>query len=162
MNYIGKETLVEIGGKKYKLSRFTRGIVRQFMDWADKELGNPLLEIKDVIQDFPPNVQEIMVKDAMNRKAQRRSFHSPDVQALLSSPEGVMKLLSFLFQQHQPELSDDDVAGLYDLSIAEHGGEEYLSDKIAECAGKMPKDESALEREYLQEHGLLHQPEKKG
>lgn len=160
MNHIGRETTVEVNGKKYRLSRFTRKILRSFLDWANVELGNPLDAIKDRLAGFPPHLQEMIVKDALEQARLRRSVNSPEVQSLLATPQGSMKLLSLLFQQHHPELTDADVEAIYDACATEHG-ESYLEKKIVEASGQMPKDESEIEREALQEAGLLP-GEKKG
>lgn len=158
MRHIGKETSVTINGKQYRLSRFTRKVLRDFLEWADKQLGDPLDAIKDKLAGFPPNVQEYLVKDALERASLRRSINSPEVQALMATPEGIMKILSLLFQQHQPGLTDADVEDLYETLVEEmgqHEAEEYLSNAIVEASGRMPVDETQTERAFLQEKGLL-------
>jgi hypothetical protein len=159
---IGKETYVEIGGEKYKLARFDRRIYDQFLQWADKQLGHPLDAIKDKLASFPPKIQEIMVRDALDRAALRRSISSPEVQALLATPEGCMKLLALLFQKHHPELTDRDVENLYEKAVEEHGPN-YIENKLGEAQGVTPKAETEREKAALVAVGALKpDSEKKG
>lgn len=157
MEYIGRSVTVDAGGKKYTLSRFTRKVLRQFLDWADKELGDPLEQVKAKLAGFPPNIQELMVREAIQSAKLRRSINSPEIQALMSRPEGVMKILALLFQQNHPELSDRDVEAVFDQCAEEHG-EGYLERKILEASGQAPKDEEAVTSEFLGTEA----PEKKG
>jgi hypothetical protein len=146
--YIGRNIAVEIGGRKYVLSRFTRKVLRAFLDWADKELGDPLEAVKGKLAGFPPNIQELMVREAIQAAKLRRSVDSPEVQALMQRPEGVMKILALLFQANHPELTDRDVEALFDQAAQEHG-ENYLERKILEASGQIPKDEDQTTREFL-------------
>jgi hypothetical protein len=143
MDYIGSEPLIEVNGKRYRLGRFTRKVLKQFLSWADEELGNPLEQVKGQLAGFPEHIQEIMVRDAIDRAKLRRSINSPEVQALLTTPEGAMKILALLFQQHQPALSDRDVERIYDECCDQHGPG-YLEKKIAAAGGTIPRDEEAI------------------
>jgi hypothetical protein len=153
---IGRETTIEIGGKKYKLSRFDRLILEQFLDWADKHLGHPLDQIKDKLKDFPPDIQRFMIQEAMSKMALRRSFNSPEVRALLVTPEGSMKLCCLLFQRYQPDLTDKDVEKLYEAACDEHGYG-YMEKVITRSEGVMPIPDSDIERETLIEFGLVEE-----
>jgi hypothetical protein len=138
MDYIGKETFVEVGGQKYKLARFDRNILEGFIEWAGKELPSPLEVIKAHIKDFTPRQQELMIKEAVAGARSKLSLNSPEVQNLLGTPKGVIKVTSLLFQRHHPELTEKDVERIYDQCEQEHG-DDYLWKKIEVASGRFPQ-----------------------
>lgn len=161
MRHLGTEVEITVGGKKYKLSRFSRKIVKQFIDWAQTVLPDPLTLVKDKLKDFPPNVQEIIVKDALANARMRRSVNNPEIQALMTTPEGGMKLLSLMFQAHHPNLTDAEVEAIYEQIGLEYG-EGYLESKLVQAAGEMPVDDAEAERQVMQEAGLIPAPFRPG
>ncbi len=131
MNHLGTATDLEIGGKTYTLARFTRRIMRLYLDWADKVLPDPIQAIKASLDGFPPHLQELMVRDALDRSRLRRSFNSDEVQQLLQTPEGVFKLFSLLISASHPELTESQLEDLFDTFLKEQAdkgadGEEAL------------------------------------
>lgn len=156
MQHLGTEVELEVSGQKYRLSRFSRKIVRQFIDWAQTVLPDPLAIVKDKLRDFPANIQEIMVRDALAQARMRRSVNNPEIQALMTTPEGGMKLLALMFQAHHPDLSETQVEEIYEACAREHG-EGYLERKLVQAAGEMPVNEREAEREVMTEAGLLRQ-----
>lgn len=157
-NYIGKETYIEVNGKKYRLSRFTQSIGEAFLSWADKRLGNPLDKIKGTLAGFPPEVQKILATRAYEEASKPRTLSSDDVQSLLQTYEGGLKLIGLLLQRYNPELTDSQVKDVYESCSEEHG-EDYLAGKIKEASGIVPKDDKEREKEALIERGAL-EPER--
>jgi hypothetical protein len=145
LEHLGTEPIIEVGGKTYKLSRFTRGILRQFMDWAEKQLGDPLDAIKHKLDGFSPAIQELLVRDAVNASKHRRNIQSPEIQALMQTEEGGIRLLTLLFNKHHPELTEAQVGELFDQCLIEHG-QDYFANKLAEASGVIPDDEATLKK----------------
>lgn len=156
---IGREAIIEVGEKTYRLARFDRDVLERFIDWADTKLPNPLALLKDQLSDFPPAIQEMMVREAMHRASLKRSYNSPDVQSLLHSPIGGYKVFHLLLYKHHPELTERESRDIYDDASREHGVN-YIPNKIAVAEGQMPIPESAVEKQVMVEAGVL--AEKKG
>lgn len=146
MNHIGRETYVECEGKKYRLTRFTRRLVAAFLDWSETVLPNPYDEIKGKLEGLPEFAQQLIVKDAIERAKLRKSLNSPEVQSLMGTDKGLMKILHLLFSTHHPELTVDDAGRIYDACLDEHGAD-YLPKKIAEASGVAP-DEAEGEGDF--------------
>src|SRR4051812_8955837 len=122
-HHIGRPTTIEANGRTYTIGRFTRNILFRFMDWAEAQIPDPLDDLKTKITGFPPHIQELMVKDALQKSRVRRSVQSPEVQQLLGTPEGAIKILQLLLSKNHPELSESEVGDIFDSMIEEHGGE---------------------------------------
>ncbi len=134
MNHIGRETYVEVEGRKYRLSRFTRKLVSAFLDWSEAVLPNPFDAIKGKLDGLPEFAQQLIVKDAIEAAKLRKSLNSPEVQALMGTDKGLMKIICLLFSTHHPELTVEDASKIYDDCLEEHGAD-YLPKKIAEASG---------------------------
>lgn len=144
MNHIGRVTEIVVGEKTYKLSRFTRKILARFIDWADKTLPHPLAELKQHIDGFPEPIQKLLVEEALEKHRLRKSINNPDIQALMQTNEGLLKVLCLLFQEYNPGMTDDEVADVFDRCVLEHG-EDYLPEKIQQATGvlEIPESEGA-------------------
>ncbi len=160
MEHLGKEVIIEVNGRKYRLSRFTRRIANEFLDWADKYLGSPLARAKEHIKDFPEHLQAIIVKDALELARMRRSITSPEIQNLLATPEGSTRLFYLLFKDHQPTMTEAEVDNVCNDYTVENGLE-GLGVLFSVAAGRMPKPESEAEKEALQSMGALPSSEEK-
>ena len=134
MSHIGRETYVEVGPNRYRLSRYTREMDEQFVKWAMSTLPDPLEQAKKDIQGFSPEIANMIVREALATKRKRDTGMSEDVQAIRSSQKGQWKMLSLLFQKHNPELSERDVGNVFDEILEQHG-EEYLVTKLQEAMG---------------------------
>lgn len=154
MQHIGQETVIEVGGTKYTLSRFSRSLLKKFIEWADTQLGNPLDQVRDKLAGFPVAMQEIIVKDALERQRLRKSVNSPEIEAIMQSPDGVTYLLHLHLKQHHPDLTYHDAESLYDRATIEHGLT-YIEQALANCAGRMVETESEAEKRALREMGAL-------
>lgn len=158
MHHVGIDTFIEVDNKKYKLSRFERKEHRKFLDWADKVIPDPFELIMGRLESFPPALQEILVKEALQYAKMRLTMLSPEVQNLLQTSEGGIKLLEVMLQRHHPELTTAEVENIYDRCQEEHGPD-YLISKVAEVSGRLPVTETEAEREKYEELGLT--PKKK-
>jgi hypothetical protein len=158
---IGKEPVLEVAGKKYKLARFDRAILGQFLQWAKGKIPHPLAAIKDVLPYLTPEDRKFAIGKAMDDAKAYLSFDSEEVRALLASAEGSMKLLCLLFQKHHPDLTDKDVENLYEKAQEEHGVG-YFEGKIAEAQGEIPVPKSEAQKKALEDLGVLKPEKKKG
>jgi hypothetical protein len=159
---IGKETVIEVGGKKYVISRFERHIADSFLTFVRKVTPDPLDLVREKLKGFPEAIQHRMIDKAMEKAARPIGYGSPEYQAVLSTPEGSYHLLYLLLKKHHPELSEKDVIALYDQSVAEHGFG-YIERLMSEAEGTLPTNEADVKRQTLEGFGLIEaEPEKKG
>ena len=144
------------------MSRFTRKVLRQFTEWASTKIPNPLETLRNQIAGFTPELQQIIIKDALGKgiieKARMRlDPMGEEVQDLLGTPEGQSYLVFLLALQHQPNTTEREVEELLAACEQEHGSH-YIAVKMGQVTGKLPIDESEAERLFLIEAGLLPAP----
>lgn len=151
--HIAREVDLEVGDKTYRLARFTRKHLVEWMDFANKKLGDPLLEVKKQLDGFPLEIQKLLVEEALDRKRRRQDFSSPEIQALFSSNEGILKAICLLFKKHQPDMTPADVEAVFDEALEQHGVE-FFQKVFSTTMGSTPKSEDEIQAELLE-------PEKK-
>jgi hypothetical protein len=134
MQHIGKETFVEVNNSRYKLSRYTRELDGEFTKWALEQLPDPIEQARTQIRGFPPEVQQVIIKDALEQKRKRDAGVSDEVLLMKNSDKGMWKILCLLFQKYNPELTERDVANIFDECLQQHG-KDYLADRISEAQG---------------------------
>lgn len=134
--HLGRDIPFTLAGKTYTLSRFTRRILNDFLEWADAVLPHPLDELKGRLDGFPKDVQEMLVKDAVANARLRKSVTNPEVNRLMNSEQGAFKVLHLLLAKHHTDLTEDDVWDIYLGCVREHG-DEYLLKKIAAAQGQL-------------------------
>lgn len=157
MLYTGKDTPLVVDGKRYMLSRFTRALEDEFVEWAKSVLPNPIAVIGAGLSKLPANVQEMLVKEAVAKACALQSFFNPDIQSLVGTPAGSVKLFSLLLRKYQPELTEDDVINL----IGKAGRDEDLKKAFRQVYGTVPEDEGEKDIQVMSDMGLI-EPEKKG
>ncbi len=140
MSHIGQETYVEVGSNRYKLSRYSRELDDLFMKWATALLPDPIAEAREQIKGFPPDLQKLIVSEAIEAKRKRDAGISDEVNQMRGSNKGMWKVLCLLFQKHHPELTERDVGNIFDECLIEHGPD-YLVDKITEAQGTVKKSD---------------------
>src|SRR5262245_43027442 len=106
--HIGREQEIQALGRTWRLSRFTRALWAQFLEWARKVIPNPLDVIKPHLKDFTVEQQNLLVEKAGERALNHLQENGKDTQALLNSADGAAYLLYLLLQQHHPEATLDD------------------------------------------------------
>lgn len=137
-NHIGKETFIEVGGKRYKLSRWTRELDNQFVEWALAQLPDPVEEARKNMKGFPEHCQAIIVKEALEVKRKRDTGVSEEIGDIRTSQKGAWKVLCLLLQKHYPDMTERDVGNLFDQCLEEHGAD-YLQEKVEESQGVVKK-----------------------
>ena len=146
--HIGREVTLNISGKDYTFARLDRKAHQAWMAWADKKLGCPLAEARKQMEGFPPHIQEVLFKDALERKKLRSNLESPDYQNLMKTWDGAMKFMVLLLKKHHPELTEEQVEEIYDAAIEELGPD-FLHDLKAEAEGKPPANPQARKEAAL-------------
>lgn len=155
----GIETDIEIGGKKFTLSRFSYEHQIEFLDWANKELGDPVENIAKIYKLFPEaHIQTALVNKAIEDAKIKRTMDSPEVWALQKTPQGSAKLMVMLLRKHHSELTPAQIDELVWRCNLEHGPEYFLT-KLRRCFGQIPQTEEQVTDQFLQEKGLLKQDE---
>lgn len=117
MNYIGKETTIKVGDKEYKLSRLSRSIMREFVEWAKTLLPDPLEAALDAVKQLSGHLelQQLLVKEALNERKSYLDFRSPEIQELLDTFDGQVKMVQLLLKKNHPNLNEDDC---FDIALA--------------------------------------------
>ena len=151
---LGSQVEVMIGGRSITFSRFTRKILRAFFDWAVSVLPNPLDEARKQIKDFPIDIQKMIVADALERSKNLRTLNNPDVQALIQTPEGSMKIIELLVREKHPHFTSQEVEDLYEQGLVEYGSH-YFPKIFSMATGTMSVDEEKVIKEELIKMGVL-------
>lgn len=121
--YIGKETAVEVNGKTYTLSRMTRKILNEWLEWAEPQLVNPLDVVKGHLDGFTKEQQDLIIKEALKAARQRRDVTSPEVQGFMSTPAGMTHLVQLLLKDHHPDVTEDEA-----FEVAQAKGDDFRDD----------------------------------
>lgn len=113
-----------VNGKQYT-AKIDDRVLSLFLNWANEVLPNPLDKLKD-IGNLPASVQEIITRDALDCLKNRRNVESPEIAALLRTPEGARKIACLALQRCEV-LTDDEADKIIDASIDEHGSDSALT-----------------------------------
>ena len=111
---------LSVKGETYKLPSKT-WVCKEFLAWNKSKEVDPLIAAKDLIKDMPPNLQEIIVRDALEERKKIQSPSNEDLKARLMTAEGLEKFLSLLLTKYQPELTSEQVWAIHDGACEEHG-----------------------------------------
>lgn len=135
-NYIGKEQTITVSGKQYKLCRLTRSIMREFAEWAKALIPNPLDVVAEKLPQFDkyPHLQEIMVKDAVAKSKTYGDFNSPEVQAVMNSMDGQIKMTTLLLKPNHPDITEDEAFQIA-MQFQEEHGEDFRKPDDSTSAG---------------------------
>ena len=128
--HIGQEQTIKVNGRDWRLSRWTRAIWREWLEWAKKQIPDPVEECAKILDKFPKDLQEKMVTWALEKKSRVLSLGSPEVNALFDDPEGTCHLLYLLLKKHQPDATEDDAMDVFNAL-----GQEVLNKHFDLAAG---------------------------
>src|SRR4051794_26685087 len=117
-----------INNKAYKLRSVDAAFYGELTDWATKQLPDPFdkLPPPDKLARYSPAQQEYLLGQAFREARTPKTLASPEVQAVLGSPEGIKQQLRLVFGA---ELTGDQLWELHLQAIKEHGPE-YLQQVI--------------------------------
>jgi hypothetical protein len=150
----GQEQSIEVNGKTYILSRLTRAIMSEFVQWAKSQLPNVLDVISERIDKFPKDLQELMVKEAVKNSRMQLDFYSDEIQLLMNSPDGLTKMTELLLRKHHPDIQEDE-AWEVAMQITEKILEspDGASKSADESTGSIPDVESSTQPDLLTDEG---------
>lgn len=155
---IARETTIEVGGNTYRLARFDREILENFLDWADTKLPNPIAAIAGQLKGLDAETKELVVRAAVEKASSRRCITNPDVQSLMRSFDGAYHLFYLLLHKHQPDLTEQEAGKIHEACFEEHGPK-YVDRKMSIVSGEVPQTESEVERQVMIEAGVLQKKE---
>lgn len=154
--------MIEVGGKRYTLSRMDRTIADRFLDFVRKRQPDPFEQVRQNLKGFPEAIQHRMIDRAMDKASKIIGYSSPEYEETLETPEGSYHMLWLLFQKHHPDVSEKEVIDIVTQTVEEHGLG-YVGQKMKETQGVLPVNENDVKEKTLVEFGLLEAaPEKKG
>lgn len=106
--HIGREQVLEIAGRKWKLSRWERRIWWELLQWARPQIPDPVETIAKHLDKLPDKLASYAVDKALAASRTFLSVNSPEVDSLLESLEGMVKVLHLLLLEHQPSITEDE------------------------------------------------------
>lgn len=139
MEHIGREQTVEIGGKTYKLSRLTRKMWKAFLAFARDLLPDPLEVVKKALDGFSVEIQEKLVKEALDKATLYLDLFSPQVGSVLSSIEGQSYLFYLLIRDNH-DVTEEEATNLFFALINEFGRDK-LDTLLVNAAGIIPESQ---------------------
>lgn len=149
MRHLGVEQTIKHDGKPYRLSRFTRRLLRLWLEWANSQIPSPLALAQDHFGTF--GSPDVLVSVAADLMQHRYSFNDEAVWELWHQEEGVRHAVSLLFETHHP---DADARAIVDsLPINQ------VQDLLAKANGVPPVDPFEVERQYYASLGWLPEQE---
>lgn len=126
-NHVGREQIINVGGKDYKLSRLRRKEWSAFHAWAEALLPNVLDVLASNIEKYPANLQPIMASEAVqlvNEPIERRTS------VLIDTPSGWAKIVHLLLQENHLDVTEDEA---WDVAVAI---KQEMWDVIARAEGR--------------------------
>src|SRR5688500_1980875 len=96
MTHTGIEQVLPINGKLYKFSRFTRGILRKWIEWGITQIDDPWPRIIEALDALPLDALDLAEQQARNWK----SLDNPALRTLYTSQAGTQKILALLLEKY--------------------------------------------------------------
>jgi len=132
-NHLGRESELTALGRTWRISRWTRKIWNDWLDWAKTVLPDPVDTAQKRIEKWPAHLQAEVARDALDRANMGLSIGSRPVSALMDSPEGACQLLYLLLKKHQPDVTEDDA-----MDILMEVGLEAVQKRFDRASGTPP------------------------
>ncbi len=115
MLHTGCIQVIEIEGKRYKLSRLTRGLMKKWLVWADSQLDNPLVIASRNISKCANNqIKELLIDMTSAMATKRFSFFDPPIMSLWSDYNGQFKLFCLLLEEFHFEIPNKECKVIFD------------------------------------------------
>jgi len=131
MPFLGREQEIDVLGRRWKVGRWTMGVWRELLEWARPQIPNPLDAIAKHLNSFSLDAQKYAVDQALDASRSFLSIGSPEIQSVLNSLEGGVRLLWLLLKTHQQNATEDDA---YQVAMAL--GRDRLAAILAAAMGK--------------------------
>lgn len=148
MNHVGREQTIRLDGRAYRLSRFTRGLFRLWIEWAKTVVPDPRDGLDAYLFRFPAHVQFRILEEVNAILDGRDDLTDPDLAALWQSEEGVGKAFCLLLEkfhwQEQAEPILEKAKAVYNLQ-----------ELIVTASGRIGTPQSEIQEAFYVSHGLL-------
>jgi hypothetical protein len=148
MLHVGTEQVIHIAGKPYRLARFSRGLFRRWLVWADSQLPDPVALATSVWDHWPEDFRQGLIDGAEAVAKDRLSFDDPVIMEMWGTEASARFCFGLLLEEHHPELPQWEADRLW--ACVTH------FDRILSLAmGRLPSNPSSVQEDYLKELGLL-------
>ena len=104
---LGKETVVTALGQKWTIGRPELRVIRDFRDWIEKQLPDPMSMGEKFFNLLPPDEQLARVKAAEDAKQQLKCFtlQGSLAKTYLAMEEGAAVFMQLLLRKHHPDVT---------------------------------------------------------
>jgi len=109
MDAISTEATITLNGKQFTLAKATVSRLEEFVEWCKPRLKNPIVAAGEAIGGFPGQLQELLVRVAVQEGSSPLTISSPRVQALADTTEGLAKLFHIMLKPNHPDVTIDDL-----------------------------------------------------
>jgi hypothetical protein len=107
--------------KVFRLADMDNKFVADMLAWARPRLSDPVEDIKPLLSGLSQRNQEIMIKEAMQARRMPKGVDHPEVQALMTTAEGLEFVMLLHFQRHQPDLTKEQIWALHFEAVKQLG-----------------------------------------
>jgi hypothetical protein len=137
---LGSESVIEMDGKKWILSRFHIGILHAWRDWIAKQIGDPFATVERLAKYLDKSEMLPRIKDAEAICEQLRGFSMgcPLAKDWLKRESGLAELFKLLLTEHHPNITQGEVFAL----MCNVGDVDGLEDSLAKVQGSLPNAEA--------------------
>jgi hypothetical protein len=139
---LGQESTVTVGGKQWRLGRFTLPSLRLFKEFVERAIGDPFEEAK-LLKDFVSKEEfAAIMREAVSIKRQLAGFTlgCPIAQKYMADPEGLVIIGRGLLSEHHADATDAEVFAVM-MAAAEEAGD--VSKVIEKAQGILPNSKPA-------------------
>jgi hypothetical protein len=110
MDAISAEATITLNGRQYTLAKATVARLEEFVEWCKPKLKNPIVAAGEAIGGFPGQLQELLVRVAVQEGSSPLTISSPRIQALAGTTEGMAKLFHIMLKPNHPDVTIDDLS----------------------------------------------------
>jgi len=133
--HVGRETELEgEDGRRWRTSRWTRGVWDALLEWARPRIPDPLSVAEKAIKMLPERLHAGIVAQAVQMSSEYLSIGSTEVQRCIASVEGRAHLMYLLIRPTHPDVTPEDA---FDLLL--HVGPEKSKQAFDRASGLTPK-----------------------
>lgn len=152
MNYAGTEQTISVDGRRIRLSRFTRAMFREWLNWAAQQIPSPLATASDVLaMNLAEDLRTALLWELVRRTEDCGTMNDEAIQALWLSLQGRLYTLELLLNKYHFSEADvlaEKIADRYDVELL-----------IQAASGKSPVDATQIVERYMIEKGLIPAPQ---
>lgn len=151
MKHVGREQTVYAEDRAYRLSRFTRGLVRRWIEWAKSVLPDPCEGLGEYLYRFPPAVQLRILEETNAILEAREDLDDPEMRFLWESEEGLRQMFFLMLEKHHWNERPEPV---YEAVRQKHD----LRELVLTASGSLPKTQREIQDAYYASLGWLPPP----